>query len=92
MTVTAQQVLERQLHAEPSDHSLLGSRPLVIFSQPEVSRTCEVAQHLVHQRVCMGHMFNFQVTESDIAPPPIMCKVSNFMCIIQNKFIIGIIM
>lgn len=45
MTVTAQQVLERQLHAEPSDHSLLGSRPLVIFSQPEVSRTCEMAQH-----------------------------------------------
>lgn len=50
MTVTAQQALQWQLHGDLSVHSLLGSRPLVIFSQPEVSRTCEMVQHLAERR------------------------------------------
>lgn len=50
MTARAQQALQWQLHGSLSAHSLGGSRPHVIFSQPEVSRTYEMVQHLAQKR------------------------------------------
>lgn len=81
MTVTAQQALQWQLHGDPSAHSLLGARPLVIFSQPQVSRTCEMVQHLAPRRGCSlwdRYLICRSNVEADVGLP-IVLRWSNIM-------------